>query len=60
MTEALSLLRSRYARCRAYYERDFRRLSDLLVAGTKYGGEFEHRLKAMLREIEDSQGQIVL
>jgi ATP-dependent Clp protease ATP-binding subunit ClpB len=31
-----------------------------MVAGTKYRGEFEDRLKAMLREIEDSQGQIVL
>ncbi len=31
-----------------------------MVAGTKYRGEFEDRLKAMLREIEDAQGQIVL
>jgi ATP-dependent Clp protease ATP-binding subunit ClpB len=31
-----------------------------MVAGTKYRGEFEDRLKALLREIEDSQGQIVL
>jgi len=31
-----------------------------LVAGTKFRGEFEDRLKAMLREIHDSGGQIVL
>ena len=31
-----------------------------LVAGTKYRGEFEDRLKAVLKEIEDSAGQIVL
>jgi ATP-dependent Clp protease ATP-binding subunit ClpB len=31
-----------------------------MVAGTKYRGEFEDRLKALLREIEDAQGQIVL
>ena len=31
-----------------------------LVAGTKYRGEFEDRLKALLREIDESQGQIVL
>jgi ATP-dependent Clp protease ATP-binding subunit ClpB len=31
-----------------------------MVAGTKYRGEFEDRLKSLLREIEDSQGQIVL
>ena len=31
-----------------------------MVAGTKYRGEFEDRLKALLREIEDSQGRIVL
>jgi ATP-dependent Clp protease ATP-binding subunit ClpB len=31
-----------------------------MVAGTKYRGEFEDRLKAFLREIEDLQGQIVL
>jgi ATP-dependent Clp protease ATP-binding subunit ClpB len=29
-------------------------------AGAKYRGEFEDRLKAVLKEIEDSQGQIVL
>ena len=31
-----------------------------MVAGTKYRGEFEDRLKALLREIEDTNGQIVL
>ena len=31
-----------------------------LVAGSKYRGEFEDRLKAVLREIEAAQGQIVL
>jgi ATP-dependent Clp protease ATP-binding subunit ClpB len=31
-----------------------------MVAGTKYRGEFEDRLKTLLREIEDSHGQIVL
>ena len=31
-----------------------------MVAGTKYRGEFEDRLKALLKEIENSQGQIVL
>jgi ATP-dependent Clp protease ATP-binding subunit ClpB len=31
-----------------------------LVAGAKYRGEFEERLKAVLKEITDSQGQIVL
>jgi len=31
-----------------------------LVAGAKYRGEFEERLKAVLREITDSDGQIVL
>jgi ATP-dependent Clp protease ATP-binding subunit ClpB len=31
-----------------------------LVAGAKYRGEFEERLKAVLKEIVDAQGQIVL
>jgi ATP-dependent Clp protease ATP-binding subunit ClpB len=31
-----------------------------LVAGTKYRGEFEDRLKAILREIKEAEGEIVL
>jgi ATP-dependent Clp protease ATP-binding subunit ClpB len=31
-----------------------------LVAGSKYRGEFEDRLKAVLKEIETAQGQIIL
>ena len=30
-----------------------------LVAGAKYRGEFEERLKAVLKEIDDSDGQII-
>jgi ATP-dependent Clp protease ATP-binding subunit ClpB len=30
-----------------------------MVAGAKYRGEFEERLKAVLKEIEDAQGQVV-
>ncbi len=31
-----------------------------LVAGSKYRGEFEDRLKAVLKEIEESSGQLIL
>lgn len=31
-----------------------------LIAGTKYRGEFEDRLKAVLREINDADGNVVL
>ncbi len=32
----------------------------LLVAGAKYKGEFEERLKAVIKEVIDSDGQIIL
>ncbi|KAK8964540.1 Chaperone protein ClpB1 [Platanthera guangdongensis] len=33
---------------------------DALVAGANYRGEFEVRLKAVLKEVEDASGNVIL
>ncbi|RNF38155.1 ATP-dependent Clp protease ATP-binding subunit [Planococcus salinus] len=41
---------------RVIYELDM----SALIAGAKYRGEFEERLKAVLKQVKDSDGQIIL
>ena len=42
-------------------ERDIYELDmSSLIAGAKYRGEFEERLKAVLKEVKDSEGRIIL
>jgi ATP-dependent Clp protease ATP-binding subunit ClpB len=52
---ASSRATSRPARGQALVELDL----SAMVAGAKYRGEFEERLKAVLKEIEASEGQII-